>query len=98
VIFVDKAKVGEDTLALWDQAGVERRDYGAEVVGQYVKEAVSSFRRDDEKKQVKVFGPKECSWALARTSSVSALSWAPGSDDGRSTSKSFLVLSTPLKQ
>ena len=65
-VFVDKRKVDDDLQTLLDADGVEVRDYGVGEVGKYVQDAVSKVRAQDEKWAVKVFAPKECSWALAK--------------------------------
>lgn len=73
VIFVNKEKAGDDVKKAWEEVGVESRDYGVEQVGEYVKEVAKSLRKENEKKQVRVFAPKECSWALSQASSPVSL-------------------------
>ena len=65
-VFVDKRKVDNDLQTLLDADSVEVRDYGVDEVGRYVQNAVSKVRAQNEKWAVKVFAPKECSWALAK--------------------------------
>lgn len=72
-MFVNKDKVGDEVKGLWDEVGVEIRKYGAEEVGSYVKEAFTRLKDGNEKKAIKVFAPKECSWAISQASSPVSL-------------------------
>lgn len=65
-VFVDKRKVGNELDERWKGEDVEVRDYGVEEVGKFVK----AFEgEDEEKRNVRVFSPAECSWALAQACS-----------------------------
>ncbi|ORY29687.1 peptidase M24, structural domain-containing protein [Naematelia encephala] len=68
VVFVDERKlVNEELKVLWKAAGIEVRAYGVDKVQEYVKEKTFAIRqRQGEKSQVKVFSPRECSWALSK--------------------------------
>lgn len=64
VIFVDKRKLNDEVNDIFDKIGVEVRPYGVEEVGKAVKETVKGFKDGNEKSQVKLFAPKEFTWAL----------------------------------
>jgi Xaa-Pro aminopeptidase len=68
VVFMDGRKVeeGGEVRKEWAKAGVQIMEYGVNEVGNFVKEALKSFLRGDEKKVVKLWAPAECSWALAK--------------------------------
>ena len=67
VIYVDRRKVPDGALKQrWEDEGVEVRDYGVEAVGQFVKEQLAQFKEEGgEKRDVKIWAPGECNWALA---------------------------------
>ncbi len=65
-VFVDERKFQDNGMKhVWADMGIEVKPYGVEEVGNYVKGFAETVRIEDEKKQVKVWAPKECSWALA---------------------------------
>jgi len=64
IIFVDRKKIGSELEQSWNTEGVEVRDYGVKNVGKAVKELTDDA---GEKAEVKILGPKECSWDIART-------------------------------
>lgn len=65
-VFVDKRKVENELDERWKGEDVEVRDYGVEEVGKFVKAFAGG---DEEKRNVRVFSPAECSWALAQACS-----------------------------
>ncbi|WVF67507.1 hypothetical protein IAT40_002263 [Kwoniella sp. CBS 6097] len=68
VIFVEERKItNEELKKRWEDEGVEARPYGVEEVGKFVKDVVGDLRGSNEKANIKVFAPRECSWALAET-------------------------------
>lgn len=65
-VFVDKRKVENELDERWKGEDVEVRDYGVEEVGKFVKAFVNE---NSEERNVRVFSPAECSWALAEACS-----------------------------
>ena len=65
VLFVNSRKVPEELRKVFEADGVDVRDYGVDEVGKAVKHLVKDIKGDDEKKQVKVWGSQECSWAMS---------------------------------
>lgn len=65
-VFVDKRKIENDLNERWKEEDVEVRDYGVEEVGKFVKAFVGE---NAEGRNVRVFSPAECSWALAEACS-----------------------------
>lgn len=64
-LLVDERKVGDELRETIKKDNVEIRPYGVEAVGKVIKGVVKSLKDGNEKKQVKLFAPKELSWALA---------------------------------
>ncbi|OWZ77209.1 cytoplasmic protein [Cryptococcus neoformans Bt85] len=69
-VFVDKRKIENDLNERWKEEDVEVRDYGVEEVGKFVKAFVGE---NAEGRNVRVFSPAECSWALAEACSPSKI-------------------------
>ena len=67
VLFVDERKVqDEDLKTQLDSTGVEIRPYGVGQIEKCVKECIEQIGElEGEKKKVRVWSPRECSWALA---------------------------------
>jgi Xaa-Pro aminopeptidase len=63
-IFVDQRKLNDDIRTIWAKDDVAVQEYGVAQVGDYVRNRVKAIQNGNEKLKVKVFAPKECSWAL----------------------------------
>ena len=64
VLFVDAKKVEDETLRKrWEDDGVEIRPYGVEEIGKFVSKVASEWT-EKERPSLKVWAPKECSWAI----------------------------------
>ena len=68
-VFLDSNKLDDDLRAIWAKDNIELHEYGVEEVGKYVKSQVEAIQDGNEKRKIKVFAPKECSWALAKACS-----------------------------
>lgn len=62
-MFVDERKVqSEELRKCWKEDGIEVRPYGVDEIGKFVKE---SKQEKAEKEDIRVYAPRECSWALS---------------------------------
>lgn len=73
VIFVDERKIGDPLAEIWKEDGIEARPYGVEEVGKFIKETVGELSLREEKRTVKIWGSRECSWALGQAVSPVSL-------------------------
>lgn len=65
VIFTQEEKVDKELKKRFSDDGVELRAYGVDEVGKFVKEVNEASTRSDEKKRIKFWASRECSWALS---------------------------------
>ncbi|RXK42264.1 cytoplasmic protein [Tremella mesenterica] len=77
VIFVDGRKVGDELRDKLEIDKVELRPYGVEEVGKVLQEELSKLKAADEKSHIKVWAPRECSWALASTTQSTQVNIIP---------------------
>lgn len=64
ILFVDEKKVQDEALRQrWEDDGVEIRPYGVKEIGKFIRE-VSSDWTEEGGPHLKVWAPKECSWAI----------------------------------
>lgn len=73
-VFVDSKKVDVELRTIWNKDDIEIRGYGVDEVGKYVKNQLKAIQEGNEKKKVRVFAPKECSWALSEACAPVGLS------------------------
>lgn len=67
VLFVAESKVGDEGLRQrWKEDGVELRPYGVDEIEKFVKKTTTSIKARDTKTTIKLWAPKECSWALQK--------------------------------
>lgn len=70
VLFVEKAKVEDEALRQrWDEDGVEVRPYGVDEIEEFISESTSTMK---DKSTVKLWAPKECSWAIQKASAAAS--------------------------
>ncbi|WWC90545.1 uncharacterized protein L201_005481 [Kwoniella dendrophila CBS 6074] len=77
-IFVDERKVKdqEELLTDWKQAGVDIKPYGIAEVGKFIKRLIAS-QNNSGKRKIKIWAPRECSWALGDACSPSDVNVIP---------------------
>lgn len=65
VLFVEEAKVQDELLkARFEADGIELRPYGVKEIEKFVKDFMAKGALSEKKPPVKLWAPKECSWAL----------------------------------
>lgn len=65
ILFVEDAKVQDgDLRARFEADEIEIRPYGVKEIESFVKNLVSNVAAREKKGQLKLWAPKECSWAL----------------------------------
>lgn len=68
--FIDGDQLEEGVKKDWEEAGVEVEKYGVKEVGDHVASLIKKLAKieGDEKgkKEVRVLGAEECSWALSK--------------------------------
>lgn len=88
ILFVDKKKVEDEALRQrLEDDGVEIRPYGVDEIGKYISQVSSGWTKDGGQ-SLKVWAPKECSWAIQQACNSSSSSLVQP-DSGRISTKSF---------
>jgi Xaa-Pro aminopeptidase len=73
VLFVEDKKVQDESLRKrWEDEGIEIKPYGVREIEKFVREAKSDMA-SEKSRDVKLWAPKECSWALQEACKVSPI-------------------------
>lgn len=95
VVFVESAKVKDESLRKrWEGDGVEVRPYGIKEIEKLVREVASDAVAGTSTPKVKLWAPKECSWAIQE-----ACRRSKRADEGESTlSTDITIIQCPIEE